>query len=137
MQPVKLGETLEIPIDHTAAGSIQSLDLDSSLSEDEQFREFRKAAEKGNLVPIYERLFSDQLTPVNAYRCLVEENDHSLPSFLYESVVNGDQTVSTTHSFTSVLANTDFRSIKSYSVQQRKTRSTQCTCSCLQAISFR
>ena len=74
-------------------GSVQSLDLDSSLTEDEQFREFRKAAEKGNLVPIYERLFSDQLTPVNAYRCLVGEDDHDLPSFLYESVVNGDQTV--------------------------------------------
>ena len=81
-------------IKHNALpGSIQSLDLDSSLTEDGQFREFRKAAEKGNLVPIYERLFSDQLTPVNAYRCLVGETDHDLPSFLYESVVNGDQTV--------------------------------------------
>lgn len=75
-------------------GPYQHIDLDDSLSEDEQFREFRKAAERGNLVPVYERLFSDQLTPIVAYRCLVGEDDHELPSFLYESVQNGDQTVS-------------------------------------------
>jgi len=41
---------------------------------------------------MYRRIFSDQLTPVLAYRCLVKENDVNAPSFLLESVVNGDQT---------------------------------------------
>ena len=59
----------------------QSLELDNSLTGSEQFSEFKKAAAKGNLVPIYERLFSDQLTPVVAYRCLVGEDDHELPFF--------------------------------------------------------
>lgn len=73
----------------------QAIDLDATdLSSDEQFKEFKRAASQGNLVPLYERLFSDQLTPVVAYRCLVEENDRELPSFLFESVVKGDQTVS-------------------------------------------
>lgn len=67
----------------------------TDLSSDEQFREFKRAAGEGNLVPLYERLFSDQLTPVVAYRCLVEEDDHELPSLLFESVVKGDQTVRT------------------------------------------
>ena len=40
-------------------------------------------------MPLYERLFSDQLTPVVAYRCLVDEDDHELPSLLFESVVKG------------------------------------------------
>lgn len=79
---------------NSLAEPYQSIELDNSLTGSEQFNEFKKAAEKGNLVPIYERLFSDQLTPIAAYRCLVGQDDHELPSFLYESVVNGDQTVS-------------------------------------------
>ena len=71
----------------------QAVDLESGLTSSEEFQEFKRAAAQGNLVPVYERLFSDQLTPVVAYRCLVGEDDHELPSFLYESVVNGDQTV--------------------------------------------
>lgn len=42
-------------------------------------------------MPLYQRIFSDQLTPVLAYRCLVKENDVNAPSYLLESVVNGDQ----------------------------------------------
>lgn len=42
-------------------------------------------------MPLFRRLLSDQLTPVMAYRCLVKENDVDAPSFLLESVVNGDQ----------------------------------------------
>lgn len=72
----------------------QAADLNKvDLSSDAQFVEFKRAASQGNLVPLYERIFSDQLTPVVAYRCLVEEDDHDLPSFLFESVVNGDQQV--------------------------------------------
>jgi len=44
-----------------------------------------------DIIPLYQRIFSDQLTPVLAYRCLVEENDINAPSFLLESVVNGNQ----------------------------------------------
>jgi len=49
------------------------------------------AATGANLVPLYRRIFSDQLTPVQAYRCMVEHGDLESPSFLLESVVNGDQ----------------------------------------------
>ena len=57
------------------------------------FAAFKAKAAQGNLVPIFERLFSDQLTPVTAYGCLVKEDDREAPSFLLESVVNGDQSV--------------------------------------------
>jgi len=50
--------------------------------------EFLKAAEGGNLVPICRRIFSDHLTPVLAYRCLVKEDEREAPSFLFESVEN-------------------------------------------------
>ncbi|GKU93346.1 hypothetical protein SLEP1_g6947 [Rubroshorea leprosula] len=50
---------------------------------------FREASKKGNLVPLYRCIFSDHLTPVLAYRCLVREDDRDAPSFLYESVEPG------------------------------------------------
>ena len=40
-------------------------------------------------MPVYERLFSDRITPVLAYRTLVPAGDHTSPSFLLESVSNG------------------------------------------------
>jgi anthranilate synthase component 1 len=46
---------------------------------------------QGNLVPLYERVMADHLTPVLAYRCLVKEDDREAPSFLFESVTNGTQ----------------------------------------------
>jgi anthranilate synthase component 1 len=59
---------------------------------DDGFAAFAAAAATGaNVVPLYQRIFSDQLSPVTAYRCLVKENDIDAPSFLLESVVNGDQ----------------------------------------------
>lgn len=59
---------------------------------DQDFANFATAARSGaNIVPLVQRLFSDQLTPVLAYRCLVKEDDQEAPSFLFESVVNGDQ----------------------------------------------
>lgn len=58
----------------------------------DEFAAFAAAAAGGaNVVPLFKRLLSDQLTPVLAYRCLVKENDVDAPSFLLESVVNGDQ----------------------------------------------
>lgn len=50
------------------------------------------AAESGvRMVPVWRKVFSDQLTPVVAYRCLVRENDEEVPSFLLESVHTGER----------------------------------------------
>uniref|UniRef100_A0A803P1E4 anthranilate synthase n=1 Tax=Cannabis sativa TaxID=3483 RepID=A0A803P1E4_CANSA len=57
-----------------------------SLSLVDDSRKFQEAAKKGNLVPLYQCIFSDQLTPILAYRCLVKEDDREAPSFLCESV---------------------------------------------------
>nr|QKY14872.1 anthranilate synthase alpha subunit (TRPE) [Polytomella parva] len=62
------------------------------VSDDSEFEAFCKSMSEGcNLYPLQTRIFSDQLTPVVAYRCLVREADDQLPSFLLESVNNGDQ----------------------------------------------
>lgn len=58
---------------------------------DEAFAQFARLAQTNNMVPMYQRLMADQLTPVLAYRCLVREDDREAPSFLFESVVNGTQ----------------------------------------------
>ncbi|EPS60768.1 hypothetical protein M569_14029, partial [Genlisea aurea] len=50
---------------------------------------FKEAAKKGNLIPLYQPIFSDHLTPVLAYRCLVKEDERDAPSFLFESVEPG------------------------------------------------
>jgi len=43
------------------------------------------------MVPLWQKLFSDQITPVLAYRCLVGETDINVPSFLLESVHTGER----------------------------------------------
>lgn len=65
--------------------------LATDLSFDTEFERFKASAAQGNLIPLYERVMADQLTPVVAYRCLVKEDDREAPSFLFESVVNGTQ----------------------------------------------
>lgn len=50
---------------------------------------FIEASRMGNLVPLHKCIFSDHLTPVLAYRCLVKEDDRDAPSFLFESVEPG------------------------------------------------
>eukprot|EP00249_Psilotum_nudum_P010198 c22396_g1_i1 orf=205-2118(+) len=55
-----------------------------------EFKNFLEASKKGNLVPVFHRIFSDHLTPVLAYRCLVKEDDRDAPSFLFESVESGE-----------------------------------------------
>ena len=54
-------------------------------------RTFRVLAGRGNLVPLVRRVFSDQLTPVLGYRRLVAADERTAPSFLLESVENGDK----------------------------------------------
>ncbi|XVE79429.1 hypothetical protein DITRI_Ditri14bG0057900 [Diplodiscus trichospermus] len=63
--------------------------LSSSPSLVDQSVKFREASKNGNLVPLYRCIFSDHLTPVIAYRCLVKEDDRDAPSFLFESVEPG------------------------------------------------
>lgn len=72
-----------------AAAADSEVCLTAEAAEFEQFCEH--AATGANIVPLFQRIFSDQLTPVLAYRCLVEQNNIHAPSFLLESVVNGDQ----------------------------------------------
>ncbi|KAL2645216.1 hypothetical protein R1flu_012803 [Riccia fluitans] len=57
-----------------------------NISNDSGRAGFLEAAKEGNLVPVFRRIFSDQLTPVLAYRCLVNEDERDAPSFLFESV---------------------------------------------------
>uniref|UniRef100_A0A7N0U497 Anthranilate synthase component I N-terminal domain-containing protein n=1 Tax=Kalanchoe fedtschenkoi TaxID=63787 RepID=A0A7N0U497_KALFE len=65
-----------------------ALSSSSSTSVDHSAR-FFEACKEGNLVPLYRNIFSDHLTPVLAYRCLVKEDDREAPSFLFESVEPG------------------------------------------------
>ncbi|VFQ99468.1 unnamed protein product [Cuscuta campestris] len=53
---------------------------------------FIEKAKSGNLIPLHKCIFSDHLTPVLAYRCLVGEDDRETPSFLFESVEPGSRT---------------------------------------------
>lgn len=62
--------------------------LPSPLLADHSAR-FLEASKEGNLIPLYHAIFSDHLTPVLAYRCLVKEDDRVAPSFLFESVEPG------------------------------------------------
>ncbi|RXH84820.1 hypothetical protein DVH24_041588 [Malus domestica] len=55
----------------------------------DESEKFVEASKKGNLIPLSRSIFSDHLTPVLAYRCLVKEDDRDAPSFLFESVEPG------------------------------------------------
>ncbi|XP_058207236.1 anthranilate synthase alpha subunit 1, chloroplastic-like isoform X2 [Rhododendron vialii] len=59
----------------------------ASLVTDET--KFLEASRQGNLIPLHKCIFSDHLTPVLAYRCLIKEDDQEAPSFLFESVEPG------------------------------------------------
>jgi anthranilate synthase component 1 len=66
----------------------------AKAAEEDRKRFFEAAARgsgKGNLVPMWECIVSDHLTPVLAYRCLVPEDNVDAPSFLFESVEQGPQ----------------------------------------------
>lgn len=66
----------------------------AQAAEEDKRRFFEAAARgsgKGNLLPMWECIVSDHLTPVLAYRCLVPEDNVDAPSFLFESVEQGPQ----------------------------------------------
>jgi len=53
-----------------------------------QFDAFRQLAQRGNTIPVYCQLLSDQLTPVTAFAALSAGSEHA---FLLESVVGGEK----------------------------------------------
>ena len=52
---------------------------------------FEKQSMTHTRVAIHQRIMSDQLTPVLAYRRLVAPDERTAPSFLFESVENGER----------------------------------------------
>lgn len=58
---------------------------------DKEEAKFIEASKTSNLIPLHKCIFSDHLTPVLAYRCLVDEDDRETPSFLFESVEPGSR----------------------------------------------
>ncbi|GLT31455.1 hypothetical protein SLA2020_061890 [Shorea laevis] len=71
--------------------SISNSGSSSSSATVNDSTKFMEASKGGNLIPLYRCIFSDQLTPLLAYRCLVKEDDREAPSFLFESVEPGFQ----------------------------------------------
>ncbi|KAG6535471.1 anthranilate synthase alpha subunit 1, chloroplastic-like [Zingiber officinale] len=74
----------------TKRSAVSHSSSEETVEKDEAFK-FAEAAKVGNLVPLHRCIFSDQLTPVVAYRCLVKEDDFEAPSFLFESVEQGSR----------------------------------------------
>ncbi|MDP7006273.1 MAG: anthranilate synthase component I [Phycisphaerales bacterium] len=52
---------------------------------------FETLAIESTVIPVVRRLMSDHLSPVLAYRRLVASDDRTAPSFLFESVENGNE----------------------------------------------
>jgi len=63
--------------------------LSSLPASPSDYVKFVEMSKNGNLIPLYRCIFSDHLTPVLAYRCLVSQDDRDAPSFLFESVEQG------------------------------------------------
>ena len=52
---------------------------------------FESFAASSNVIPVVRRIMADHLSPVLAYRRLVVADNRTAPSFLFESVENGDE----------------------------------------------
>jgi len=52
---------------------------------------FESFAATANVIPVVRRIMADHLSPVTAYRRLVAADNRNAPSFLFESVENGDE----------------------------------------------
>ena len=63
-----------------AGSSSSSTFVDTAITD---YHTFKKASQKGNAVPLVKRIFSDHLTPVIAYRCLVGEDDREAPRWVF------------------------------------------------------
>ena len=55
------------------------------------FQSFESFTANANIIPVVRRIMADHLSPVLAYRKLVSADDRTAPSFLFESVENGDE----------------------------------------------
>ena len=77
----------------TRASSASDAEEVDDAFERERKKTFLSAVEndKANVVPVFRRIFDDQLTPILAYRLLVKDDAREAPSFLFESVVGGTQ----------------------------------------------
>ncbi|XP_044508797.1 anthranilate synthase alpha subunit 1, chloroplastic-like [Mangifera indica] len=71
--------------------NIKCVSVSSSPSLAHEKTRFAEASKNANIVPLYQCIFSDKLTPVLAYRCLVKEDNREAPSFLCESVEPGSR----------------------------------------------
>ena len=81
--------TLLAELGSTVQESPGSSDGDAGL------QAFREAASGANLVPLFQRILSDHLTPVLAYRCLVREDELTAgqpppPPLPFEALNKGD-----------------------------------------------
>ena len=81
-----------------AAAAQKEQTNNASSNDDDAFELDRKNTflsavekDKANVVPVFRRIFDDQLTPILAYRLLVKDDAREAPSFLFESVVGGTQ----------------------------------------------
>ena len=67
------------------------LPADSGRTPEGFARRFAAAHGRPVLLPVFRRLLSDSLTPVLAYRRLVRPDQRLSPSYLFESVVDGER----------------------------------------------
>ncbi|XP_052203215.1 anthranilate synthase alpha subunit 2, chloroplastic [Diospyros lotus] len=80
---------LHSPTSASRCRTLRCSALSSPSPQVDHSAKFKEAANHGNLIPLYRSIFSDHLTPVLAYRCLVKEDQRDAPSFLFESVEPG------------------------------------------------
>ena len=79
---------------HTCAAAATTQQQETGTASFDYFKslvESFEGPELPNWVPLYSRIMGDQLTPILAYKSLVQEDKRDAPSFLFESVVNGTQ----------------------------------------------
>jgi hypothetical protein len=80
-------------VEHAGCCSCQSLgSMQDESGAVSGFEQFSRLATDHNIVPVYERLAGDQITPVVAFSRLVHLQGRAVPSFLFESVQNGTDT---------------------------------------------
>lgn len=77
-----------LPSTYNAHSSVHRHVIFSALQAKQPCK-FEQGSKRINLIPLYKKIFSDQLTPVLAYRALVKENDQHVPSFLMEDMHPG------------------------------------------------
>eukprot|EP01025_Chloroclados_australasicus_P055525 TRINITY_DN6745_c0_g2_i3.p1 TRINITY_DN6745_c0_g2~~TRINITY_DN6745_c0_g2_i3.p1 ORF type:complete len:611 (+),score=77.88 TRINITY_DN6745_c0_g2_i3:52-1833(+) len=91
--PLKHTSKLRIHRRYQQKAVLAALDFsikNERLEQETEFQKFKYSCKQGNMIPIVQKIFSDHLTPVIAYRSLVSKEDSHSPSFLLEGVTNGE-----------------------------------------------